>query len=195
MDLDPFVPVGIAAPTMRFIDLFLLHCLLSPSPPDTPEEIAALGRNQQRVAARGREPGLLLERGADEVALVDWAAQVVGEMELLANAMDAELGGGRYRDAWAGAARVLAQPEQLPSARLLAAMQRDFDGSYVRLLRARSTLTRELLLELPWTEPQQQRFEAMARDSVIEQRCLEASDTVPFETFRQDYLAPQRLDI
>lgn len=129
------------------------------------------------------------------MALVDWAAQVVGEMELLANAMDAELGGGRYRDAWAGAARVLAQPEQLPSARLLAAMQRDFDGSYVRLLRARSTLTRELLLELPWTEPQQQRFEAMARDSVIEQRCLEASDTVPFETFRQDYLAPQRLDI
>ncbi len=36
MDLDPFVPVGIEPPTMRFIDLFLLHCLLSDSPPDTP---------------------------------------------------------------------------------------------------------------------------------------------------------------
>ena len=193
MDLDPFVPVGIAAPTMRFIDLFLLHCLLTPSPPDTPEEIAALGRNQQRVAARGREPGLLLERGATEVALADWAAQIVAEMELLANAMDVVLGAGRYRDAWAGASRVLAQPAELPSARVLAAMERDFDRSYVRLLRHRSAHTRELLLGLPWSDAQQQSFEAMARDSLIEQRCLEASDTMPFEAFRQDYLAPQRL--
>ena len=43
MDLDPFVPVGIEAATMRFIDLFLLHCLLSDSPPDTPQEIGRAG--------------------------------------------------------------------------------------------------------------------------------------------------------
>jgi glutamate--cysteine ligase len=52
MDLDPFEPVGINAATMRFLDVFLLHCLLADSPPDTPEEIAALGRNQHRTAAR-----------------------------------------------------------------------------------------------------------------------------------------------
>ena len=193
MDLDPFVPVGIAAPTMRFIDLFLLHCLLTPSAPDTPDEIAALGRNQQRVAARGREPGLLLERDGAEVALVDWAAQIVAEMELLANAMDVARGGSRYRDAWAAAARLLADPAQLPSARLLTTITRDFDSSYVRFLRTRSAQVRELLLVLPWGDAQQQRFEAMARDSVIEQRRLEASDTQSFEDFRQDYLAPQRL--
>ncbi|HEY9238764.1 MAG TPA: glutamate--cysteine ligase, partial [Burkholderiaceae bacterium] len=51
MDLDPFEPVGIDSPTMRFLDMFLLHCLLADSPPDTPDEIAALARNQQRVAA------------------------------------------------------------------------------------------------------------------------------------------------
>ncbi len=65
MDLDPFFAVGITAGTMHFLDTFLLHCLLRDSPPDTPQEIAALGRNQQRVAARGREPGLRLERGAE----------------------------------------------------------------------------------------------------------------------------------
>ena len=46
MDLDPFVPVGIRAETMRFLDVFLLHCLLTDSPSDTPEEIAALARNR-----------------------------------------------------------------------------------------------------------------------------------------------------
>ena len=42
MDLDPFETVGIGTRTMQFLDVFLLHCLLTDSPPDTPEEIAAL---------------------------------------------------------------------------------------------------------------------------------------------------------
>jgi glutamate--cysteine ligase len=195
MDLDPFVPVGIEATTMRFIDLFLLHCLLQPSPPDTPDEIGALGRNQQRVAARGREPGLKLERGDGEVTLVEWGAQIVDEMELLANAMDAAIGGRRYRDAWAAASRVLTQPEQLPSAHVLATMATDFDNSYVRFMRAQGAQTRNLLLSLPWSDAQQQRFEALARDSVAEQRRIEAADTMPFEIYRQEYLAPRRLGI
>lgn len=33
MDLDPFEDVGIAAATMRMLDVFLLHCLQSDSPP------------------------------------------------------------------------------------------------------------------------------------------------------------------
>src|SRR6185436_15720636 len=57
MDLDPFSPVGIKAQTIRFLDVFLLHCLLQDSPPDSPQEIAALGRNQHKTAAYGREPG------------------------------------------------------------------------------------------------------------------------------------------
>src|SRR4029077_14524851 len=55
MDLDPFVPIAITSGTMRFLDFFLLHCLLRESPPDTPREIAAIVHNQRRVAARGRE--------------------------------------------------------------------------------------------------------------------------------------------
>jgi glutamate--cysteine ligase len=195
MDLDPFVPVGIEAQTMRFIDLFLMHCLLSDSPPDTPQEIAALGRNQQRVAARGREPGLKLERGDTEIGLVEWGARIVDEMELLANAMDVALGGRRYRDAWVAASRALAQPEQLPSARVLATMATDFDDSYLRFTRAHAVQTRNLLLSLPWSDAQQQRFEAMARESVLEQKRIEAGDTMPFEIYRQEYLAPRRLGI
>jgi glutamate--cysteine ligase len=195
MDLDPFVTVGIEPATMRFIDLFLMHCLLSPSPPDTPAEIAALGRNQQRVAARGRESGLKLERGETEVTLVEWAAQIVDELAALAEAMDAALGGRRYRDACRAAGLALAQPDSLPSARVLATMANDFDSSYVRFTRAQSVQTRNTLLGLPWTAAQEQQFEAMARESVQEQRRIEAEDTMPFEIYRQEYLAPRRLGI
>src|SRR6185436_20078770 len=36
MDLDPFEAVGINAGTCRFLDVFLLHCMLSESRDDTP---------------------------------------------------------------------------------------------------------------------------------------------------------------
>ncbi len=195
MDLDPFVPVGIEADTMRFIDLFLMHCLLSDSPPDTPQEIAALGRNQHRVAARGRESGLKLERGDAELSLVEWCAEIVDGIEPLAEALDATLGGRAYREAWKAASRSLAQADSLPSARVLATMQDDFDNSYVRFSRAQSVQTRNTLLGLPWAAAQEQQFEVMARESVLEQQRLESEDTMPFEIYRQEYLAPKRLGI
>ena len=52
MDLNPFMEIGIDGDTMRLLDIFLMHCLLSDSPPDSREEIAALSRNQQKVAGR-----------------------------------------------------------------------------------------------------------------------------------------------
>ncbi|MEW6690416.1 MAG: glutamate--cysteine ligase, partial [Pseudomonadota bacterium] len=72
MDLDPFEPVGIHARTMHFLDVFLLHCLATDSPADTPGELGAIARNQEKVASRGREPNLRLERGSQTVALAEW---------------------------------------------------------------------------------------------------------------------------
>lgn len=180
---------------MRFIDLFLLHCLLEHSPPDTPEEIAALGRNQQRVAARGREPGLKLERGPGEVGLVDWGVQIVEQCTPLAEAMDAALGGRHYGDALRIARVGLGDADSLPSARVLATMRKDFDSAYVRFIRAQSQQTRNLLLGLPWTPELQQRFEAMAAESVLAQQRIEAADSMPFEIYRKEYLSPARLGI
>ena len=195
MDLDPFEPVGIDTPTMRFIDVFLLHCLLADSPPDTPAEVAALGRNQHRVAARGREPGLLLEDGDHTVLLTDWAAQLIDECVPIAAALDAAQGCGDNSAALAACRGLLATPEQLPSARVLDTMARDFGGSYVQFIRAQSAATRSRLLALPWTDAQAARYAAMAAESVAAQQRIEAGDTMPFEQYRQAYLSPDRLEV
>ena len=101
MDLDPVRAVGITAGTMRFLDIFLLHCLLRESPPDTPQEIEAIGGNKQRVAARGREPGLRLLRESEEVALAEWSSEILAECAPIAAALDAANGGDAHRDALA----------------------------------------------------------------------------------------------
>jgi glutamate--cysteine ligase len=193
MDLDPYVPVGIQAATMRFIDIFLLHCLLQDSPPDTPQEIADLGDNQHRTAAYGRQPGLTLKRDGQDVQLVDWVAEILSACAPIATALDAALGGGDYWEALNAARACLAAPDSLPSARVLAAMSQDFGGSHIAFTRAQAEQTRLHFQALPWTSEQQAVFEAEAQASVAAQRAIEAADSVDFETFRQTYVSAEGL--
>jgi glutamate--cysteine ligase len=193
MDLDPFEPVGINARTMRFLDVFLLHCLLSDSPSDTPQEIAELKHNQHNTAARGRQPGLLLKRGGQKVSLTSWGAEVLAQCAPIAAALDAAHGDTQYSDTLAAAEAALLNPASLPSARVLAAMEKDHDNSFVAFTRARSAQTKEALLGLSFSSEQQAAFEALTRESVAEQKKIEASDTMPFEIYRQQYVSPERL--
>ncbi len=189
LDLNPFCAIGITADTMRFLDVFLLHCLLRESPPDTPQELAAARGNTQRAAARGREPGLRLARNAQDVTLVDWSREILAECAPIAAALDAATGGNAHREALSGAAAALDDPAATPSARVLEAMARDHGNSYVRFVVAQSLAHRNAILELPYPDEVAERHARMADASVTEQRQIEAADTLPFEAYRQQYLA------
>ena len=193
--LDPFIPVGITVQTMRFLDVFLLHCLLTDSPPDTPEEIIALGRNQHRTAARGREAGLLLERGDEQVALPDWGLEIVAECAPIAAALDAAHGGAHYREALESARVGLRDASTLPSARVLAVMAREHNNSFVSFVRAQSAKTQATLQALPYTDALHAHFTALSQQSVATQKQIEALDSMPFEVYRQQYVAADRLGV
>jgi glutamate--cysteine ligase len=195
MDLDPFIPVGVKAPTMRFLDVFLLHCLLSESPPDSPQEIAALGRNQHKTAAYGRQPDLMLERGSGSVKLTDWGAEIISACRPVAATLDAVHGTTDYADTLRAAEALLADPAMLPSARVLEAMGRDHGNSFTAFGRAQSELTKAKLLKLPYAGSLNTRMEALARQSTEEQAAMEAADSLPFEAFRQQYIMPERLQL
>jgi glutamate--cysteine ligase len=193
LDLNPFVPVGITLQTTRFLDIFLLHCLLSDSPPDTPAEIAALGRNQHKTAAYGREPGLTLERDGKEIALVDWGAQLLRDFAPIAAMLDAAHATSDYSDTLRAAQSVIDQPDMLPSARVLDVMARDHANSFMAFTRAQSQQTKSKLLALPFPGSLQAKFESLVEQSVKDQQAIEAADTMPFEQYRQQYISPERL--
>ena len=187
MDLDPFEPVGINAQTMRFLDVFLLHCLLSDSPPDTPAE------NQPRTAERGREPGLLLERGDKQVTLTQWGQELVQQLGPIARQLDAAHGCSDYAAAVALAEQGLQHPDTLPSARVLRSVTEEFNGSFVAFARAQSVAIRQAMLDAPVPVEVQDHFEALAKESWDAQRRLEAADTLPFDMYLEEYLSPKHL--
>jgi glutamate--cysteine ligase len=196
MDLDPFVAVGIEAQTLRFLDVFLLHALLADSPPDTPREIAALARNQERVASRGREPGLRIETLDGDATLVDWAGALLDACRPIAMALDSLPGAATapvHQQALDAARRVLADLSTAPSARVLQSMAREFSGEHNRFVAARAQATHQQLSALPWAPQEEAKFRRMADFSMAQQRDIEASDSMPFEAFRQAYVSAESL--
>ena len=201
MDLNPFEAVGIGASTMHFLDVFLMHCLLSPSAPDTLAEIEAMQTNQQLVASRGREPGLQLTRTdgqgvCQQVSLVDWAMQLLTEMVPVAQTLDAQLQAGGepvHAQAVAAARAALADMDQLPSARVLAEVNAREDRAFVGFIAARAQAIATEFLAKPLSQAEAEAFAALARQSVADQRAIEDADTLSFEAYRQQYVSPAGL--
>jgi len=193
MDLDPFEPVGINADTMRFIDIFLLHCLLADSPPDTPAEIAAMARNQQRVAHAGREPGQALERGGERITVQAWGQELLEAFGPIAAKLDQALGGEAYRGALDRARASFSDFDSLPSARVLQSIRSEHECSHVSFVREHSLHIKAGLLALPISQQRLADYARVAEASRAEQQALERAEHEPFEAFRQRYLASDQL--
>jgi glutamate--cysteine ligase len=193
MDLNPFCAIGIDESTVRFLDIFLLHCLLKDGPGDTPAEIVVLNRNQLLVARQGRDPNLLLTRNRDSLSPAEWGAELLTEYEPIAAALDAAHRTHAYRDALAHAGAALSQPSNTPSARVLLEMAEKHSSNFTRFGLARSLQYMQDLLARPWSGTDEARFRQSVADSLREQKRIEDADSMPFEIYRQHYLSRDRL--
>ena len=136
-----------------------------------------------------------LQKGGHEIPLADWGAQLLQAFVPVAAALDSAHGSSDYSAALAASGNGLAHPDSLPSARVLAAMVENHDSSFVGFARAQSVKARAALLNLPFDADTETRFAAMAKASIDEQKQIEAADTMPFESYRQQYVSPDRLGL
>ncbi|HET9577741.1 MAG TPA: glutamate--cysteine ligase [Usitatibacter sp.] len=188
LDVDPFMPVGIDAAAIRLLDVFLLHCLLADSPPDTADEVAAISRNQRLVAEAGRDPGIRLDRGGESITPADWCGDLLAQCEPIAAALDEAHGGQGHRQVLADMRRALADLSSLPSARVLRAIEERHGRSYEEFVLAQSRRHRDEIRAHPLSPEARARHEQLASRSLEEQRRIEAADDEPFESYRRRYL-------
>ena len=120
MDLDPFLPLGIDAATCRFLDVFLLFCLLADSPAESSRESAALAANQLAVVESGRGPNLPVTLADGTQTLASWAEHLLDRCTGVAAPVDAVSGDRKHEEAVASQRDKVDAPEKTPSARVLA---------------------------------------------------------------------------
>src|SRR5688572_29925331 len=193
LDVDPFKPVGIDADAIRMIDMFLLHCLLADSPPDSPAEIRANAGNQRAVAESGRDPGTRLERAGEQVAPADWGRDLLRQCEPIAAALDRAFGGSDYVRVLSASEAGLRNPDRLPSARVLRAVEQDHGRSFPDFVLAQSRRHRDALSNAPLAPAARQRHQGLAAESLAEAHRMEAAADVPFDAYRRRYLGQSLL--
>ena len=186
VDLNPFTPVGLDAGQIRFLDTFLLHCLLSDSGECDDEEMAEQARNLEAVVNRGREPGLTLENSGEKITLAEWARQLLTEMSDVATAMDAAHDTSDYSASLEEQRAKVDDPELTPSARILREM-RERDLPFMRLAMAYSEQWAQELRAEAMTSDVEQAFLDEATRSLAAQRDVEAGDSISFEQYLANF--------
>jgi glutamate--cysteine ligase len=131
-------------------------------------------------------------RAGKPVLLAEWGVGLLQECAPIAAALDAAHGTSMHAEAVRAAFAAFDDPSLLPSARVLAAMKPHGD-SFIGFAREQSARAREALLALPFPGELRAAFERETRDSLEEQKRIEAGDTMPFETYREQYVSPARL--
>ena len=190
LDVDPFSPVGIEEDTMRFMEAFLIHCVLDSSPPVSHREREESEENQRLVAVRGRDPALRLRRAGSGVPIFDWAREIVDAVAEIAELLDAPTRTRRYAEAVHSCRASLDDPQRLPSARVLDEMRARGEAFFEFAMR-KSEEHRATLLAAPLPAARKAALEAEAAASLHAQRDLEAADRLSFPDYLARYFARQ----
>jgi glutamate--cysteine ligase len=191
LDINVFDPAGINQNTMRFMESFLVYCLLEDSPPFDAAAFEEAQLNQALTAKRGREPKLQLQRDGDAVALTVWADEIMQKVSAVAEFIDDEDRDGCYVDAAKLMASMIDEPDNTPSARLLQEL-READCSFfefaLEVARGHRAYFRSIA---PMPEEQATALKDEARHSLRRQRQIEAADSIDFAEYLACYFASE----
>ena len=188
LDVSAFDPVGVNQNKLRFLEAFMALCLLRESQPIDRDEQAALDANHLLVARRGREPKLNLKRRGHDVPMLEWARELLDDMQGLCEMLDYGEPTRPYTAALEHQRAKIEDVERTPSARLLAEMRQTGESFFELALRM-SKLHKDYFLGLyPPNDRRLDEFAAAAEESHDAQARIEAKDNVDFDTYLAQYL-------
>lgn len=188
LDLDLFNPIGIDESKGRFLEAFLLNCLLHPSPRYNGQEQHINNSNQLSVAHMGRKPELELNKDGQQILLSTWANEILHSMQEVCKILDEGKTDNAYTDALLQQIKVANNPELTPSAKILHGMRTNNQafGCFGLITSERHKLYfKQNKLDSATT----QQFDQMAVVSHTKQQEIEANDKLSFDTFLQQYFA------
>ena len=123
IDLDPYEFTGIGTGQLRFLHVFMLYCLLKPSPFFKRGEQAQWERNQSLVALNGRKHGLIIAVGNNREDFRRWSLNALEGILEVARMLDAAYGGTQYSQAVEMQKGKVLDPNLTPSAKILKDIQ------------------------------------------------------------------------
>ena len=191
LDVNPFTDIGVTAEQIHFLDLFLLHCLLSDSPQHDPALCDEVQRNFRQTVTEGRRHDIrLLNQGA-HVSLSDWGKQLLEALSPLAERLDRSVLSSQYSEALAVMTERINRPDQTPSGQLLDLLSGQ-PTSLRELMHRQSERFHETLVEQTWPGDLNEAFTQSVAQSHDAAKTYPDSDDPHFLEYLNEFVAAYR---
>ncbi|WP_298775347.1 glutamate--cysteine ligase [uncultured Shewanella sp.] len=185
LDVNPFSEVGISEEQVRFLDLFLLYCLLQDSPCSDESEEQEMAANLQSVVLEGRKPNLTLLRNGKSIELAQWMRVLFDDLSQLANLLDTDEDKS-YQLILSQYAEAISDPNNTFSGKIMKLLQQEGvdHGQWVAHL---ADQYQAQLMDYPLSEEVKKQYQMAADDSLTKQAQLEANDDQTFDEYLTSY--------
>jgi glutamate--cysteine ligase len=187
-DVGIFDPLSIDETQLRFLEAFLIFCLLYESPPISSVEQVDIELNQIEVARNGRHPQLQLYGSKGKKAFKAWAGEICEMMQGICELLDQGQPEQLYQRCLEQQRAAIEDPDRTPSAHVLAAMKESGMG-FFHFVKTLSKQHQEYFLSLPFSRELQGYFEDLAQQSHQQQAAMEAADSLSFDEYLVRYSA------
>ena len=185
LDISPGDPVGLNQSQMRFLEVLLLYCLFSDSPPISAAEHAEISQRDLLTAREGRRPGLKLPFEGQVAAIPERIAAMRTQLlELAALLDDAD---ESYQNSVRAALEVCAQPQLTPSAQLLERLRSD-GASFSEYGCEVAESYRDYFLSIPMESHKLAEQNRLVEESLNEAARLEAASSEPFDAYLAEFM-------
>ncbi|TLF48240.1 glutamate--cysteine ligase [Halomonas urmiana] len=191
LDLNPFLPLGVDEIQIRFLDTFLMWCLLSDSPWIPDDECDRLDDNRRLVVERGRDPALRLLQDGRHRSIADWGGEILAEMAPVAELLDRLEEDEPHREALAALTPLLKDPALTPSGRLLDRLESTGESFLEAMLGLAREQARDFR-DTPMDPAREALFDDLVASSRDQQADIEAADEEDFDSFLARYFERAR---
>ena len=188
VDVNAFHPLGVSESQLYFLEAFMIHALLTASPPISLEEHDRIDNNLNLAAHWGRDPDLVLRKRGERITLRDWADELMNELEPICQWLDRDLPDAPYHAAWREQRWKIDHPDLIPSTRIVEALKQGKE-SFAEFATRLSRQTADYFRRRPLPAASAADFKAEADQSLRRQRELEARQEESFGEFLERYFA------
>jgi len=180
LDINPFLAEGIDAQQIRFLDTFLLHCLLSQCPNTSDTGCPEIKSNLRNVILRGRDPELKICQNNAVVPFEVAANDLLDDLSKIAVLLDQAHGNGNdYVQAIEAQKAKVTHSELTPSGRMMKLLEQGEE--FLDIARAQGEQHRQTFVDTELNPELDAQFKTLAEQSLREQSQLENKDTQSFK--------------
>jgi glutamate--cysteine ligase len=185
LDINPFIAEGIDAQQIRFLDAFLLYCLLSQCPNSSVAGCPEIRGNQKEVITRGRDPSLTLIKDGKKVPFASAAGELLDALSETAAVLDSAHNTNDYAQAVTAQRAKVDRPQLTPSGIMMSKVEQGTE--FVDIARQCAMQHKASFASHQTPQPFAEELAKAALMSLQEQADLESHDDMSFEEYLDAY--------